>query len=277
MKASPGSFRRSSFARLLVSATITLAASMSPITARAQFDFSDAVAAKIRTYPVRRENGRPVPGPDGMPQAEAAQGGRPANVQELPAVPVNPNFPGGSILDSLQRYQKQDPMAALSAMVALLKNGYMELEIEKICHIDAIKLQYDHRGTMAAPTFQQAGLTALRQVVADGVKAEELERAHNRLRDQYNSGLSTDRKKDEEMMQLLRAKRLAIAMRYNPRVKNAALAALPPRDVKERFKAEVAKGRPVEGELVIGPIELAVKAKLDRSDKKPLPPTCKKS
>jgi hypothetical protein len=247
-----------------------------PSAANAQLDFSDAVAAKIRTYPVKRQDGKVVPGKDGMPQPEAMAGKQPANLIELPAVPVNPMFPGGSILDSLARYQKQDPMAALAAMVALLKNGYMELDIEKVCQNDAVKLQYDQRGTLAAPVFQEAGLTALRQIVADGVKAEELERARNRLRDRYDAGLSPDRKKDQEMMQLLSAKRLAIAMRYNPRIKTAAFASLPRRDAKERFKAEVAKGKPVEGDLAIGPIELAVKVLVNRSEKKPLPASCKK-
>jgi hypothetical protein len=262
-------------ARLRAAAIAFLVAAV-PTVGNAQLDFSDAVAAKIRTYPVKRQDGKTVPGKDGMPQPETMAGKQPGNLIELPAVPVNPNFPGGSILDSLARYQKQDPMAALAAMVALLKNGYMELDVEKVCHNDAIKLQYDHRGTMAAPVFQEAGLTALRQIVADGVKAEEMERAHNRLRDQYNSGLSTDGKKDQEMMQLLTAKRIAIAMRYNPRIKNQALVALRPREAKERFKAEVAKGKPVEGDLVIGPIDLAVKVLLNRSEKKPLPASCKK-
>jgi hypothetical protein len=246
-----------------------------PTVTHAQIDFANAVAVKIRTYPIKRDNGKAVAGADGMPQAESMQGKQPANLIELPAVPVNPMFPGGSILDSLVRYQKHDAAAALAAMTALLKNGYMELDLEKVCSNDAIKLQYDQRGTIAAPSFQQAGLTALKQIVADGVKAEELERARNRLRERYNAGLSPDRKRDQEMIQFLEAKRLATAMRYDPRLKNQALASLPPSDAKERFKQELAKGKPVDGDLAIGPVELSVRMKLSRTDKKPVPAACR--
>jgi hypothetical protein len=251
------------------------AAAVVPALAYGQIDFSNAVAVKIRTYPVKRDNGKVVPAADGMPQPESMQGKQPANLTELPAVPVNPLFPGGSILDSLIRYQKQDATAALAAMIALLKNGYMELDLEKVCSNDAIKLQYEHRGTMAAPKYQDAGLTALKQIVADGVKAEELERARNRLRERYNAGLSPDRKKDQEMIRFLEAKRLAIAMRYDPRLKNQALASVARRDVKERFKQELAKGKPVDGDLAIGPVELSVRMKLSRTDKKPTPAACR--
>ena len=265
--------RRSSLA--FIRAAIA-AAALLPSAAGAQFDFSGAVAMKLRTYPVKRENGRPAPGKDGMPQPESLSGGRPAGLQELPAVPVDEDFPGGSILDALQHYQKEDPMAALAAMVALLKNGYLEMEIEKSCVVDSVKFQYDQRSTLSAPTFQEAGLAALKQIVADGAKAEALERAYSRLLNGYNNGLSTDRKRDQDMMEVLRRMRYAIAMRYNPRVKTPALAALNTREAKERFKAEVAKGNPVEGELTIGPIELAIKAKMSRNPIKPPPASCKK-
>jgi hypothetical protein len=251
------------------------AAVLLPAAAHGQIDFSNAVAVKIRTYPVKRDNGKVVPAADGMPQPESMQGKQPANLIELPAVPVNPMFPGGSILDSLVRYQKHDAVAALAAMIALLKNGYMELDLEKVCSNDAIKLQYTHRGTMAAPNYQEAGLTALKQIVADGVKAEELERARSRLRDRYNAGLSPDRKKDQEMIQFLDAKRLAIAMRYNPRLKNQAFASVARRDAKERFKQELAKGKPVDGDLAIGPVELTVRMRLARIEKKPVPAACR--
>lgn len=257
-------------------ATLALVVLALPAIASAQFDFSDALSVKIRSYPIKRQNGRPVPGPDGMPQPEALQGGRPAGLVELPAVPVDETFPGGSVLDALQHYQKQDPMAGLEATLALLKNGYMDLEIEKTCRVDAIKLQYDHQPTKVVPSFQEAGLTQLGQILADGVKAVELQRAHDLLRDQYNNGLSTDPKRDQEMMALLRTKRLAIAMRYNPRIDAPLPAGVTPRELKERFKVEVAKGKPVEGNLLIGPIHLAIKAKLTSVEKKPLPPSCEK-
>lgn len=256
-------------------AVLGLVIAVVPTAAHAQIDFANAVAVKIRTYPIKRDNGKAVPGADGMPQAESMQGKQPANLIELPAVPVNPMFPGGSILDSLVRYQKHDAVAALAAMIALLKNGYMELDLEKVCSNDAIKLQYDQRGTMAAPTFQQAGITALKQIVADGVKAQELERARNRLRERYNAGLSPDRKRDQEMIQFLEAKRLAIAMRYDPRLKNQAFASLERRDAKDRFKQELAKGKPIDGDLAIGPVELSVRMKLSRTDKKPTPAACR--
>jgi hypothetical protein len=271
-----GKHTRSSFRLKLIRGTIAVVALALPAVGSAQLDFADAVAVKIRTYPVKRQNGRPVPGPDGMPQPEALSGGRPANLAEFPAVPVDESFPGGSILDALQNYQKQDLMAALNALLALLRNGYMDLEIEKNCRVDVVKFQYDHQPTKVIPSVQETGLTALMQILADGVKAVELQRAYDRLQDRYNSGLSTDQKRDQEMMALLRNMRLAIAVRYNPRVNTPALAGLRPQEAKERFKAEVAKGKPVEGELLIGPIHLAVKAKLNSNAKKPLPPSCKR-
>jgi len=167
-------------------------------------------------------------------------------------------------------------MGSLAAMVALLKNGYLEMEIEKRCAVDSVKFQYDQRSTASAPTFDEAGLAALKQVLADGAKAEEFERAHSRLVDRYNNGLSTDPRRDQELMEAVQRARYAIAMRYDPRIKTPALAALPPREAKERFKAEVAKGRPVEGDMTIGPVELHIKALVASAPKKPLPPSCGK-
>jgi hypothetical protein len=264
------------FRLVTIRTTIAVALLTLPEIGSAQLDFADAVAVKIRTYPVKRQNGRPVPGADGMPQPEALQGGRAAGLVELPAVPVDENFPGGSVMDALQHYQKQDPMAALKATLALLRNGYMDLEIEKSCHVDLVKFQYDHQPTKVVPSVQEAGLTMLTQILADGVKAVELQRAYDRLQDRYNSGLSTDRMRDQEMMAFLQNIRLAIAARYNPRINTPAPAGVTPGEIKERFKAEVAKGKPVEGNLLIGPIHLAIKAKLNRVEKKPLPPSCKK-
>jgi hypothetical protein len=253
-----------------------------PVVAEAQFDFAGALTVKIRTYPIKREGGRPAPGKDGMPQPEALDKGRPANLQEFPAVPVAENFPGGSIMDALQFYQKTDAMAALAALQALLKNGYVELDIEKACHIDAVKLQYDHRPGHGFPSYEEAGLTALMQVLLDGVKAAELTRAEDRLRDRYNNGLSTNGPRDQETIAALQAMRLAIAIRYNPRINAKAAAESPsPQDAqaaqaaKDLFKAEVAKGKPLDGDLRIGPLHLVVKAKLDHHVKNPLPPSCK--
>lgn len=246
-----------------------------PAGSSAQLDFADAVALKIRTYPVKRQNGRAAPGPDGMPQAEALQKGRPANLVEFPAVPVDESFPGGSILDALRNYQKEDPMAALAALQALMKNGYAELEIEKSCHFDNVKLQYEHKPSHGFPAFGEAGLGAMMQLLADGVKAAELARGEDRLTTRYNSGLSTDGKRDQETIALLRSLRFAIALRYNPRVSAPGLEKLPAQEAKERFKTEIAKGKPVDGEVGFGPLLLAVKAKLSRSDKKPPPPGCK--
>ncbi|MFQ5881016.1 MAG: hypothetical protein ACE5I9_00900 [Candidatus Methylomirabilales bacterium] len=245
-----------------------------PAPAGAQFDFADALAVKIRTYPVKRQDGRVVPGRDGMPQPQAVRDGRAVGLQELPALPVDENFPGGSILDAFQHYQKRDPLGALTPMLAVLKNGYLELDIEKPCHIDAIKIQYEYQPTEKVPSFQEAGLAAFMQIVADGVMAADLQRAYVRLRDRYNNGLSTDPKGDQDAMGLLQALRLVIAVRYNPRVVTPTLADIPPREAKERFKAEVAKGRPVEANLVIGPLRLAMKAKLHRREKSPPPPGC---
>ena len=158
--------------------------------------------------------------------------------------------------------------------MAVLKNGYLELEIEKRCRFDGIKIQYEHQPTKEVPSFQEAGLAALMHIVADGVMAADLLRAHDRLVERYNSGLSTDRKGDQEAMGLLRSLRLAIALRYNPRVESPALAGLSLPKAKERFKADVAKGRPVEAKLIMGPLHLLIKARLDRKEKSPLPPGC---
>jgi hypothetical protein len=242
----------------------------------AQFDFAGAQSVKIRTYPIKQEKGRAVLGQDGMPQALASSNGRPANLVELPAVPVNEDFPGGSILDALTQYQKQDSAAALAAILALLRNSYVELEIEKSCRVDAIKIQYDHRPSVAFPAFQEAGLTSIKQILADGAKASNLFRTEEFLRRRYNTGRSTNPEKDQETMALSRSLRLAIAQRYNPRVVAPALKGLSAQEAKERFKGLVASGKAVEGELFIGPLHLAVRARLEQSEKKPLPPTCKR-
>lgn len=264
-----------SFRGLFASATALAAVLGFAAVGEAQFDFSNATAAKLRTYPIKRDKGRPAPGKNGMPQAEAVKGDKPANLTEFPALPVDPNFPGGSILDALQHYQKRDPVAALPAILALLTNGYLELEIEKPCYTDLVKLQYEHRPTQEVPSFQQAGLTVLIEILADGVAAADLLRAYDRLRENYNNGLSTDRKRDQETMATLQRLRLGLALRYDPRVETPALAGLTPRQVKERFKAEVAKGKPLEGSFAIGPIQLAVKAKVERTPQKPRPASCK--
>jgi len=242
----------------------------------AQFDFAGAQSLKIRTYPIKQEKGRAVLGQDGMPQALASSNGRPASLVELPAVPVNEDFPGGSILVALTQYQKQDPAAALVAILALLKNSYLELEIEKTCRVDAIKIQYDHRPSVAFPAFQEAGLTSIKQILADGAKASDLFRTEEWLRRRYNSGRSTNLEGDQETMALLRSLRLAIAQRYNPRVVAPALKGLSGQAAKERFKSLVASGKPVEGELFIGPLHLTVRTRLDQTEKKPLPPTCRR-
>ena len=261
--------------RFLARAAVLISLLALPATGAAQLDFAGAVSLKVRTYPVKLQNGKPVSGPDGMPQAEALQKGQPANLIELPAVPVDENFPGGSILDALRSYQKEDPMAALAALQALLKNGYTELEIEKTCQIDSVKLQYEHKPSHGFPAVGEAGLGAMMQLVLDGVKAAELARGEDRLTARYNSGLSTDGKRDQETIALLRSLRFAVALRYNPRVQAPGLESLPPQEAKERFKAEIAKGKPVEGDVHFGPLHLAVKAKLARSAKKPAPPGCK--
>lgn len=244
--------------------------------AQAQFDFAGAQSVKIRTYPIKQENGRAVLGQDGMPQALTSSGGRPANLVELPAVPVDEDFPGGSILNALTEYQKQNPAAALAAIVALLKNSYLELEIEKTCRVDAIKIQYDHRPSVAFPAFQEAGLTSIKQILADGAKVSDLFRTEEWLQRRYNTGRSTNPEGDQETMALLRSLRLAIAQRYNPRVVAPALKGLSAQAAKERFKGLVASGKAVEGELFIGPLHLAVRTRLDQSEKKPLPPTCRR-
>lgn len=262
--------------RRIVAGLIAVAAvSVAAPPAAAQFDFSDALSAKIRTYPVKRDKSRPVPGKDGMPQPEALRGGRPVGVTEFPALPLDQNFPGGSMLDALQHYQKQDALEGLTGMLALLKNGFLELEIEKFCHVDVIKLQYEHRPTKGVPSFEEAGLGLLMGIVADGAKAAELQRIHERLLEQYNSGLSTNRERDQETMAAVTKLRLVIAARYNPRVSAPFAAKLPPREAKERFKAEVAKGKPVAGELTMGALNLAVRAKLDHRAQSPLPAACK--
>ena len=258
-----------------VQAAVMISLLALPAIGRAQLDFSDAVAVKIRTYPVKRENGRPVPGKDGMPQPEALSKGQPANLQELPAVPVDENFPGGSVLAALTVYQKENPIAALPAILGLLRNGYIDLEIEKSCHIDAVKLQYEHKPGHGFPSVQEAGLTALMQILVDGVKAAELGRGEERLTTRYNNGLSTDRQRDQETIAMLRALRYAIAIRYNPRVIAPGIESLPPQEAKDRFKAEVAKGKPLDGDLQIGPLQLVVRVKLNRIEKTPLPPECK--
>ncbi|OGQ81009.1 MAG: hypothetical protein A3F90_11790 [Deltaproteobacteria bacterium RIFCSPLOWO2_12_FULL_60_19] len=265
-----------SLSRGMLAGATTLAAVLGiAAIGEAQFDFSNATAAKLRTYPIKRDKGRPAPSKDGMPQAEAVKGGKPANLTEFPAVPVNPNFPGGSILDALQHYQKRDPVAALPAILALLSNGYLEVEIEKPCYTDLVKLQYEHRPTQEVPSVQQAGLTVLAEILADGVAAADLLRAHDRLKESYNNGLSKDRKGDQEKMAALQRLRLGLALRYDPRVETPALAGVPPRQAKERFKAEVAKGKPLEGGFTIGPIQLSVKAKVERTPARPRPPSCK--
>ena len=272
----PISHKRSCRVRImLIGAAVFIVSFVFSGTAVAQFDFAGAEAVKIRSYPVKRINGRPVPGPDGMPQPEEVRDGQPVGLQELPAFPVDEDFPGGSILDALQQYQKQDPLGALVPVLAVLQNSYLELVIEKRCYFDAVRIQFEQQPTKKVPSFKEAGLAALMRIVADGVMAADLLRAHNRLRDRYNNGLSRDPKGDQDAMELLRALRLAIALRYNPRVESPALAGIPPREAKKRFKAEVAKGRPVEGKLLIGPLHLVMKAKLDRSKKSPLPPGCK--
>lgn len=259
----------------LIQAAVMISLLALPAIGSAQLDFADAVTVKIRTYPVKRENGRPVPGPDGMPQPEALTKGRPANLMELPAVPVDENFPGGSVLAALTVYQKENPIAALPAMLALLRNGYIELEIEKSCHVDAVKLQFEHKPGHGFPYVQEAGLTALMQILVDGVKAAELGRGEERLTTRYNNGLSTDRQRDQETIAMLRALRYAIAIRYNPQVKAPGIESLPPQEAKDRFKAEVAKGKPLDGDLQIGPLHLVVRVKSTRIEKTPLPPECK--
>jgi hypothetical protein len=261
--------------RTLIQAAVLIFLLVMPAIGRAQLDFSDAVTVKIRTYPVKRESGRPIPGPDGMPQPEALSNGRPANLQELPAVPVDENFPGGSVMAALAVYQKENPVAALPSILGLLKNGYIELEIEKSCHLDAVKLQFEHKPGHGFPSVQEAGLTSLMQILVDGVKAAELGRGAERLTARYNNGLSTDRSRDQETIAMLRALRYAIAIRYNPRVKAPGIESLPPQEAKDRFKAEVAKGKPIDGDLQIGPLHLVVKVKSTRIELKPLPPECK--
>ncbi|MBI4573752.1 MAG: hypothetical protein HY713_10785 [candidate division NC10 bacterium] len=245
-----------------------------PASLEAQVDFAGAVAVKIRTFPLKRAQGRPVLGRDGMPEPAAAVGGRPADVRELPTFPVDENFPGASILSALLHYQRRDPLGALAPVVAVLSNGYLELEIEKACHVDTVRIQVEHKPTPEVPAFTERGLGALMHVVTDAVMAADLQRAHTRLRDRYNSGLSTDRKGDQDAMTFFQALRLVIAQRYDPRVTSPALSGLPPAEAKNQFKAALAQGGPVEGDVLIGPLHLAMRAKQDRRDRRPAPPGC---
>jgi hypothetical protein len=245
-----------------------------PSPAHAQFDFADALAVKIRTYPVKRSDGKPVPGPDGMPQPEATSGGKPAKLKEFPDFPIDENFPGGSILASLQFYQKLDPLGAFEPVLAVLHNGYLEMDIEKPCRVDLVKIQFEQKPTEDVPSFREHGIVALMKIIADGAMAADLLRTHNDLRDRYNSGLSTTPKADQDEMAGLRTLRQLIALWYNPRVVSLAFKGLPPQDAKERFKAEVSKGQPLEADLVMGPLRLAMKGKVEQRTKSPAPAGC---
>ena len=248
-----------------------------PASAWAQFDFADARAIKIRTYPVKRDGGKVVPGPDGMPQPKGGSARRPAGLKELPALPVDADFPGASILFAYSHYQKQDLLGSLEPILGIMENGYLEFDLVKPCHIDTIKLQYEHKPNESVPSFKEEGLASLVLFFAEGAASSDLLNAYTRLKNRYNNGLSADPKADHDIMTRLQALRLAIAVRYIPRVEAPAFEGLKPLEATKRFKAEVAKGKPVVGTLLIGSLELAVKAKLDRKSRSPVPAACKKA
>ncbi len=245
-----------------------------PSPAGAQLDFAGAAAVKIRTYPLKRVDGRLVAGGDGMPEPAEVRDGRPGGIAELPAFPVDENQPGGTILQALVHHHRRDPVGALRPVLAVLDNGYLELDIEKACQIDAVRIRYEHQPTPEVPSFREHGLAALMHVVTDAVAAADLHRAHGRLRDRYNRGLSTDPGGDQDAMALFQGLRLAIASRYVPAVTAPGLAGLPPGEARQRFKAALGQGAPLEAELEIGPIRLLVTVKLDRRQKRPAPPGC---
>lgn len=258
----------------LVASLLCVAALALPSPASAQFDFTDALVVKLRTYPVKRQDGKPVHGSDGMPQPEAVRGGRPVGLKELPAFPVDQNFPGGSILDALFQYHRRDPMAALDPVVALLKNGYLEMDIVKPCIVDAVKIQFEQKPTKAVPSFNEHGIASLMKILVDGTLAARLDRTSDRLRDRYNAGISTTPEADQNNMAALQVARFTIAKWYNPRVVSVAWKDLPPIEAKKRFKAEVLKGQPLETVLVMGPLRLAIRGKADRQKLTPPPAGC---
>ena len=245
-----------------------------PSPAAAQFDFADARTVKFTTYPVKRDEGKPVAGPDGMPQPKAIRGGRPVGLTELPSFLIRDDAPGAWMLDALQHYIKRDPIAGLAVLLAILENRYLELEVEKLCSRDTIKISYEHLPTEEVPAFKEAGLSSLMTLLADALRANDLQREYLGIRDRYNAGLTLTPKADQETIERLRGFRFGIALRYNPRVVHPALEDLPPPIAKELFKAAAAKGQPLETNLVIGPLYLAMLVKVDRIEMRPPPAGC---
>lgn len=258
----------------LCSSTILAALLLLSAPAYAQFDFADAVAVQIRTYPVKFKEGQMAPGPDGMPLPRARRGGRPADLTELPTFAIDESAPGAWMLDAFQHYMKQDPLAALAALLALVENGYMEIEIDKRCSRDTARIAFEHLATEEVPAFKEAGLAMFMKPLADAVMAAELQREHVGLRDKYNTGVSKKPKADHDAIARLRAVRFAIGIRYNPRVVHPALDGLHPFVAKQVFKAALAKGEPLQATLVMGPIRLDMRAKVERRAKRPLPAGC---
>ena len=254
--------------------TVLAALLLLPAPAMAQFDFADAVAVQIRTYPVKFKDGQMVPGPDGMPVPRARRGGKPAELTELPTFVIDESAPGAWMLDAFQHYMKQDPLAALAALLAVIENGYLEIEIDKRCSRDTARIAFEHIPTEGVPAFKEAGLAMLMKPLADAVMAAELQREYLALRDQYNTGLSIKPKDDQKTIDRLRLVRIAIGIRYNPRVLHPALDGLHPFVAKQVFKAALAKGEPLQATLVMGPIQLDMRAKVDRRAKRPLPAGC---
>ncbi|MDV2502325.1 MAG: hypothetical protein RX318_00010 [bacterium] len=245
-----------------------------PAPAYAQFDFADAFAVQIRTYPVKFKDGQMVPGPDGMPQPKGGSARRPAELTELPTFAIDASAPGAWMLDAFQHYMKQDPLAALAALLAVIENGYLEIEIDKRCSRDTARIAFEHIPTEGVPAFKEAGLAMLMKPLADAVMAAELQRESLALRDQYNTGLSKKPKADQKAIARLRVVRFAIGARYNPRVVHPALDGLHPFVAKQVFKAALANGEPLQATLVMGPIRLDMRAKVERRAKRPLPAGC---
>jgi hypothetical protein len=245
-----------------------------PHPALAQLDFTDSVAVRLVTYPVKRDGGSVVPGSDGMPRPASTRGGKPAGLNMIPTFPVHENAPGAWIIRAFRQYLKQDPVAFLGVVRALMDNGYVELHIAKRCATDVAKIQYEHLPTAEVPSFKEAGLTALMQIVADAAVAVNLGRMRYLLRDRYNAGLVIDPAGAQKAMARFYASQLGLASKYEPLVATPVLAHMPPGVVNEWFKAEVSEGKPVDGILLIGPLRVAIKALVSKKTTSPAPAGC---
>jgi hypothetical protein len=200
-----------------------------PRTALAQLDFTNSVAVRLVTYPVKRDGGSVVSGSDGMPQPTSKRGGKPTSLNMLPTFPVHENAPGAWMIRAFRHYLRQDPVAFLGVVRALMDNGTWNSISPSAALRTSRKSSTNTSRRRRSPPLKEAGLTALIQIVADAAVAVNLGWMRDLLRDRYNAGLVIDPAGAQEAMARFYASQLGLANKYDPLVATSALAHLPPR------------------------------------------------